>query len=1249
MEIFKSAGRSRRSALISVCFAAGPALQSGGASVIIIIYFCAHLKKGGEVPGPQEYEVCQLYLKALEIQGFKSFPDKTVLTFGEDITAIVGPNGSGKSNISDAIRWVMGEQSTRTLRGGKMEDVIFGGTAQRKQTGYAEVSLILDNTTHLFDLEESEIMVTRRYYRSGESEYYINRRSVRLKDINELFMDTGLGREGYSIIGQGKIDEILSVKSSDRREVFEEAAGISRYRHRKEESERKLERTDENLVRINDKIAELELQVEPLREQSEKAKKFLVLRDELRGLEISVWLDTLERIRVNSIKLETDYKEAVRQKEEAERAVEERFGRAEQISGQMHDKEVQADQLRFAIQSREATIRELESSVAVLKSSIQHNLENTARIREELEQREGRQDSLSGQIAERAARLSEIEKQLSDTRRRAEEQNQKAQEALRTAGTLAQELEALRGQEATKTADAHQAKALLSALAAAAQEVLDRDEAVRQELRSLEERLESARTDLAEADKRLKKAWEERDSVQNMISGYALRLESRKKKAAQARERHTRLRMDENALASRIKLLTEMEKDREGYSKAVKLVMGEADRGSLRNIHGPVAGLIHVPDLCTVAIETALGGAMQNIVVDREEDGKAVIQYLKRRDGGRATILPLSSIRPYDLREAGSLQREPGFVGVADQLVQFDPRYRNVFSNLLGRVVVMEDLDAAIAAARKYGYKFRIVTLDGQVLNPGGSMTGGSASRSAGILSRANELERLNTQAQGLKEQLAQAARELESANREAEAASYEMETAQGQLREWEDAILKAQGEQNLCKSVLFDLERQQESQRAELEQLKQRSEEIEGDTQAARARIQELEGEAAALKSEAEGKARGQSDLQERSLKLTQELSELNAALAALEAEREATSKGLEELESLRNDIAGDQEQSRALIGDYEEKNEAFTREIGEKEARLAQLRRENEEQNQNIAQLNQEKMALEGERVKATREGQEKNKELLAISGEASRLEQKKVAASLEEKQLLDKLWETYELSHEAAKLQRVEIESVPKASRRIAELKKNISALGNVNVGAIEEFQRINERYTYLTDQRDDVETAKKELEDVIAQITGEMKTIFAREFENINQAFQQTFQELFGGGRAALELEDQEDILNCGIEIKVQPPGKALKVLSLLSGGEKAFVAIALYFAILKVRPTPFVVMDEIEAALDDNNVVRFARYMRSMSDKTQFIVITHRRGTMEEADVLYGVTMQEQGVSRMLTINLNDVEKELNIR
>ena len=1190
-----------------------------------------------------------MYLKALEIQGFKSFPDKTVLTFGEDITAIVGPNGSGKSNISDAIRWVMGEQSTRTLRGGRMEDVIFGGTARRKQTGYAEVSLVLDNTAHVFDMDENEIMVTRRYYRSGESEYYINRRSVRLRDVNELFMDTGLGREGYSIIGQGRIDEILSVKSTDRREMFEEAAGISRFRHRKEEAERKLERTDENLLRINDKIDELELQVEPLREQSERAKRFLILRDELKGLEISVWLETLERLRAGSIKLETDYKEAVRQKEDAERAMEERFGAAEALSAQMREKEVEADRLRFAIQGREATVRELESSIAVLKSSIQHNLENTARIREELEQREGRQDSLSGQIAERSARLTAINEQLEQARREAEEKNAAAQEALRSAGTLARELEELRGMESVKTADAHQAKALLSALAAAAQEVMDRDGAVRQELSRLDRRQEEAAAESSAAVKKLQEAREERDAVKNVISGYTLRLDGRRKKAEQARERHVRLKMDENALISRIRMLREMEKLHEGYSRAVKLVMGEVQRGTLHHIHGPVAGLLHVPDRYTVAIETALGGAMQNLVVDREEDGKAVIQYLKRRDGGRATILPLSSIRPGELREAGSLSREPGFVGVADQLVQFDPQYRAVFSNLLGRVAVMEDLDTAIAAARRYGYRFRIVTLDGQVLNPGGSMTGGSASRSAGILSRANELERLNAQSAALREQLEQAARTLEEAEREAKGAAYELETAQAQLREWEDTVLKAEAQVEHCRSVAASLEEQRENQRGELEQLQARTGEIERDTQRARDRIRELEGEAAALKSEADGKARGQSDLQTRSLALTQELSQLTAGLAALEAEREATARGLEELEGLRRDLAGDQDQSRALIGDYQEKNETFAREIGEKEGQLQKLAQENQEQQRKIAGLNEEKLALEGERVKATREGQEKNRELLAIGGEVSRLEQKKMAAALDEKQLLDKLWETYELSHEAAKRLRVEIESVSKASRRIAELKKGISALGSVNVGAIEEFRRVNERYTYLTDQRDDVEKAKMELEEVIGQITGEMRAIFSREFQSINESFGQTFQELFGGGRAALELEDPDDILNCGIEIKVQPPGKALKTITLLSGGEKAFVAIALYFSILKVRPTPFVVMDEIEAALDDNNVVRFARYMRGMSEKTQFIVITHRRGTMEEADVLYGVTMQEQGVSRMLTINLNDVEKELKLR
>ena len=1189
-----------------------------------------------------------MHLKALEIQGFKSFPDKTVLSFGEEITAIVGPNGSGKSNISDAIRWVMGEQSTRALRGGKMEDVIFGGTARRKQLGFAEVSLVLDNTGHFFDMEESEVMVTRRYYRSGESEYYINRRSVRLKDVNELFMDTGLGREGYSIIGQGKIDEILSVKSGDRREVFEEAAGISRYRHRKEEAERKLARTEENLVRVNDKVEELELQVEPLRLQAEKAKKFLVLRDELRGLEISLWLENLERIRTNSIKLLTDFENALRQKEETQAEVERLYAAAEAFSAEMREKDVEAEGIRFEMMRREADANELESAVAVLKANIQNNLENAQRIRDELAQQAGRAGSIAGQIADRQARLAGIRTEMEALRAKREEKEAAAQTLGSESGELRAELEALRQKEAVETASAGEAKALLSALAAAAQELLDRDEALRQELAACKERVEAAGAEARAVSKELSEAIEERDCVKNVIAGYLMRLESREKRAKQAEETHVKLKMEENALQSRIHMLTEMEKLYEGYSKAVKLVMNERERGGLKGLHGPVAGLIHVPDPYAVAVEIALGGAMQHVVVDREEDGKAAIRYLKQRDGGRATFLPLNAIRPSDFKDKG-VSGEDGFVGMGDELITFDRRYEKIFSNLLGRTVIAENMDKAIAMARKYGHRFKIVTLDGQVLNPGGSMTGGSVSRSAGILSRANELERLQEQMEGIREKLSAEGRNLEEARRELTAARYELETARNQQREHEDAVLQLQERSSHADSVLSELRRRQEEQAEELERVAVRAARTEADTAAARQRIEALEGSAAALRAEAEGRRQGQTELQEKLSALQSEIAGVNVELAALEAEQAASETALAELEDLRRDLTGDHVQREALIGEFEQKNQELSAQILEKEEKLQIIRAGRQDAEEAIQTLNREKLALEGKRNQADKDSREKNGDLLAMEREVSVLEQKKVAAALEEKQILDKLWETYELTHEAAMAQRLELESTQKAARRVAELKRAISALGNINIDAIEQFAQVNERYTYLIDQRDDVQKAKRELEGVIAQITGEMKSIFAEQFNILNQAFGETFLELFGGGKATLELEDPEDILNCGIEIKVQPPGKALKIITLLSGGEKAFVAIALYFAILKVRPTPFVVMDEIEAALDDANVIRFASYMRRMCEKTQFIVITHRRGTMEEADVLYGVTMQEQGVSRILTINLNDVEKELNIK
>ncbi len=1189
-----------------------------------------------------------MYLKALEIQGFKSFPDKTVLTFGEDITAIVGPNGSGKSNISDAILWVMGEQSSRALRGGKMEDVIFGGTQKRKQMGYAEVSLILDNTQHIFDRPETEVMITRRYYRSGESEYFINKSSCRLKDINELLMDTGLGREGYSIIGQGKVDAILSVKSADRREIFEEAAGISRYRHRKEEAERKLERTADNLLRISDKIEELELQVEPLRIQSEKAKKYLVYRDELRGLEISVWMEQLDRLRENNRKLACDYETAVQDRDDAARGQEALYAKAEALTGEMQGKELEAEQIRATLSRLDEAANELESAIAVLKTEVKNNLENANRVQQEMDQQSERAQSIAGQIADRVRRLAEIHSLRETLSQQLQQKETEEARNRQAVGNLDQEMEALQEKVALQNASAGDARALLSALAAAQQELTGRKASLTSAIQDTADRIATARAEFDTRQTELEKLHSRRDNLANVISGHELRLQSRKKKLTAASDQSMQLTMEENAVSSRIRMLSEMEKLYEGYSKAVKVVMQSADRRQLTGIRGPVAGLLKVPDQYAVAIEIALGGAMQNIVVEREEDGKAAIAYLKRRDGGRCTFLPMDAIRPNSIQENG-LEQHSGFIGIAAQLISYDAQYQNIFANLLGRVIIAEDMDSAIRIARAYHHRYRIVTLDGQVLNAGGSMTGGSVSRSAGILSRSNELERLNQQITSLREKLSSAKQSAEEAQREANRAAYDLEVAQSQKQELDTSILKLEGEVGQYKILLDGLERGQTGYQEELSVLSQRIAKAEAEAEAARVRITELEGEAAALQAEAEGKSAGANAARQQSQSLFDEIARLKMELASLDAEEGAVIHTKEELIALQDGLSTDQDTRRAQIDVCSQRDQLLNAEIAEKEQQLKSRSGDRIQQEQALHQLTQARLQLEAQRNQADKEARAKNEQLLALEGAVARLEQKKVSAELEEKQILDKLWDSYELSHSEAEKQRQEIENLSQATRRISELKRSISGLGNVNVGAIEEFQRVNERYTYLVDQRSDVERSKTELGTIIGSITEEMKQIFAVQFERISESFTQTFQELFRGGKASLELEDEDDILNCGIEIKVQPPGKSLKIISLLSGGEKAFVAIALYFSILKVRPTPFVVMDEIEAALDDANVTRFARYMRSITDHTQFICITHRRGTMEEADVLYGITMQEQGVSRMLTINLNDAERELNIK
>ena len=1189
-----------------------------------------------------------MYLKALEIQGFKSFPDKTVLNFGADITAIVGPNGSGKSNISDAILWVMGEQNSRQLRGAKMEDVIFGGTEKRNQMGFAQVTLIIDNTGHIFPRDESEVAVTRRYYRSGESEYYINRQSVRLKDVNELFMDTGMGREGYSIIGQGKIDEILSVKSGERREVFEEAAGISKFRHRKEESERKLQRTEENLVRINDKIAELELQVEPLRQQAETAKKYLVLRDELRVLEISVWLENLQALRAGALKLETDLRTAQEDRQRAQEDLDAVYAAGEESLEKIRDNDVRAEALRGQVSQLDAAAQEETSAMAVLENSLSHDKQTLERLDRELADTQQRAGNLRTQADALTDRIDQIDAEAQDLTRQLEELMDALRQLAESAGSAQQEAEALRAKETLAVADAARGRTELAALDATRTQAQARQAAIAADSAAAREKLDQCRREAEENNASLTAAREEEQAAANVIQGHSLKMEGRRRRAQEAAQQAEQLRRQLAAMEDRIRLLTEMEKDYEGFSRAVKGVMQAADRGTLSGIHGPVASLMTTDPQYTVALEIALGAALQNIVVDRDTDAKEAIAFLKRRDAGRATFLPMSAIRGDMLREP-RLAQEYGFVGIASQLVTYDARYDGIFQNLLGRTVVVEDLDCGVNMARRYQNRFRIVTLDGQVINRGGSMTGGSVSRSAGVLSRANELQRLAGQLEQLRGQLADADRRAQETGRELQKAQYELDVAKEQQRAAAQQVLTLEGRQEHHEILLENLRLSQDGLQQERETLTRRLQEQETQMQAVRQEIAAHEGEAERLSRQAEESRAGQSDLQTRTDEISGQITEHKTALAALAAERGTSLHSRQELERLQAQMHTDRAGREALLERFRRSNEEAGREMDIHRQKAEELRTQCGQLKEQLASLATEKLELERRRTQQNQEMQRCNEEVLHTEREVARLEQQKNAAAMEEKNILDKLWERYELSHSEAQSQRMELESIPKATRRIGELNREIKSLGTPNIGAIEEFDRVNTRYTYLSEQRTDVEKAKEELTGVIDEITRQMTEIFAQQFRLLNESFQETFLELFGGGKARLELEDENDILGCGIEIKVQPPGKQLKTITLLSGGEKAFVAIALYFAIMKVHPTPFCVMDEIEAALDEANVVRYARYMRRIAGKTQFIVITHRRGTMEEADVLYGVTMQERGVSRILTINLNDMAKELKIK
>ena len=1186
-----------------------------------------------------------MVLKSLILQGFKSFPDRTEIKFLGGMTAIVGPNGSGKSNISDAIRWVLGEQSSRSLRGAKMEDVIFGGTAKRGPVGFAEVSLILDNSTGVFRSPFTEIMVTRRYYRSGESEYYLGKKHCRLRDIRELFMDTGLGLDGYSSIGQGRIDEILSLRSEDRRGVFEEAAGITKFRARKEEAERRLAATEDNLTRIRDLYEELGRQLEPLEKQAEKTEKFLVLRDELRVLEVSLWLEQLERLKSEAEKRSRDAEVCRRQLENAKSEQERRYQQAEQLTADLHGIDRETEALRTSLREAESREARQASRIAVLRANLANCRANLERVHRENEERAKQAEKLAEQFSAQETRIAELEQSSAEARERLAAQEDRLAQHREAEGAAAAALE--RAEQARAAAQNEQHTLALERTAA------------QTGLAGMDGQQDDLHRALENAGDRLKAVQEEQSAFESRVSAGQTALRQAQAQAgeadaalrqakADADALGTALRQAESALTdarNRAAMLRDMQRDYDGFARSVRSVMQQAGRGRLSGVHGPVSALLSTENRFVTAIDTALGASASSIVVGSAEDGRACIEYLRRTDGGRATFLPLDTIRPATLRESG-LDRERGCCGTADTLVQFDETYGAVVRSLLARTVVCENMDAALALARSRGHRFRIVTLDGQIIQPGGAMTGGSASRGTGALARAGRLRAAEEQAERCEAARKTAEQRFRAAEKRLHACETACETQNAALRRQAEAQAALAAACTQHRALLGSAQARQEElmqQQRSMEAEKQRSAEVLAsfDAREAQAGTQLRDAETR-VQTCRDALARLRTEAAEQEAQLAGQ----RTALTRTEAELSGEKRALEQMRTIRCETDAGLLSAADSIKRYECECERIQDELAEEKTaheRSETLTRTLREQ---LEQTGKRREQVEERRTAVRRDAQDAGEQILGMEREASRLENRAGQLKAEEAQFLGRMWESYELTPTPAAALAQPLDDPAAARERAHELRGEIRALGSVNPDAVEEYRRVRERYAFMGEQKDDLERAQRELYRVIDRLTVNMKEIFASEFARLNVLFGQTFREIFGGGHAELALADTSDILSCGIDIRVSPPGKAVKTITLLSGGEKAFVAITLYFAILKLRPAPFCVLDEIEAALDDVNVQRYAKYIRKLTDFTQFIVITHRRGTMEEADMLYGVTMQEQGVSKLLMLNLAEAEKRL---
>ena len=1186
-----------------------------------------------------------MLLSSIQIQGFKSFADKTVLKFGKGITAVVGPNGSGKSNISDAVRWVLGEQSTKSLRGQSMEDVIFGGTESRRPHGFCEVTLNIDNSDRTLNFDNDSVAITRRYYRSHESEYAINGVSVRLKDIHELFMDTGLGRDGYSMIGQGKIDNIISSKSGERRDIFEEASGISKYRYRKIEAERKLQGAEDNLLRLHDILDELESRVGPLKEQSRKAEKFLELAEQKKELEIGLWLHTLNNSKETLRNQESKIAAAQLSYREIEESLEEFDRKTEQNTAYFAKLTSDIEGERLKISSTNEEILKLTGEITVISNDIKHNEETAAGFAEEKEMLAASDTEALTQIEEKRqaaaeknskrqeleAELHKLEERLSELLTNSDSISRKIENQIRELNVLSSESADMRVQMVT--AD--------TAIIEIAERENDSD-GKRNQYNSEIEKLDK---EFSETDGMVTSLEETIGGYENSLKGYEMLRDGKEKSATELKEQLDTAKLDIEAKKRRVQILTELENNMEGFGHSVKAVMKEATLGTLKGICGPVSKLIKVEKEYSNAVETALAAAIQNIITETEADAKRAINYLKTSGGGRATFLPIATIKSREFKEHG-YEDMAGFVGLASDLVECDNKYREIIKYLLGGAVVAEDIDFAATIAKKFGYRIKVVTLDGQVINPGGSLTGGSLVKNAGLLSRASDIAKINDDIKKLEDKAAELSKSYTAATEAAAKVNADITAVKAEISTANEDKIRALAElkriddlRSNLKSALKELENEHSQNAQKTESLKEQS-------RLAAVRIAEIDSKKAQIQSEIDKMTGGRDNLNETREAISAQITESKLTLIELQKDIEAENTAALNLENLISSRAKRAQEIITLTSALEAKNTSLKEKIASLEGEINSFKEQITASEQAISDMLEKRNQTEKAGVELRSSEREKTLLREKISGELARLTERKEVMLKEYDEVIRKLYDEYELTRSEAEKIGIEIEKPTEAKKTLAEIKGKIRNLGNVNVSAIEEYKEVSERYEFLSAQINDVEKTRSELYKLINQLTTQMRDIFTEGFAKISENFSKTFTELFGGGTASLTLSDPDNILESGIDINAKLPGKNVPSLDGLSGGEKALIALSIYFAIMRVNAPPFCFLDEVDTALDDINVDRFADYMKKSDFSTQFICVTHRRGTMEAADMLYGVTMQEKGITKLLELNVAELEKQL---